>query len=415
MSNSIVCDNKFRNFLEKTKVKKIIKKDKKVVKENKLKRDEEKKEITKDKKEVAENKIKKEEEKKISTRDKTEITENKRKRDEEKKKETKTSNEGYKEKNVVMESIENSKLIEDFELIDYIKTGGTGQVYQAKFKKIQTQKIAALKFLFHKKKSEDHSEILIHKKLKHNNIPDIYGYYKIEGGSCIAMEFSKFGDLENFKKTIIKKTYLSETLLCYFAYQILEAISYLHINKIIHMDIKKQNILVDEFLNVRLTDFSVSLNYKECKDKIVLPRNGTCYYISPEVLNEEEIDVEDASKIDIYSFGVLLYVLAFNDYPYELRGIDSKNYNQIKKNITEKELKFPEKPNTSKMFQNFVKKCLEKDNKKRYNIYEAMRDPWIKGYQFIIDEKERYCNASKLLMNIMVDNIREFNHWIQNE
>jgi hypothetical protein len=54
--------------------------------------------------------------------------------------------------NNFLESIENSKLIEDFELIDYIKTGGTGQVYQAKFKKIQTQKIAALKFLFHKKK-----------------------------------------------------------------------------------------------------------------------------------------------------------------------------------------------------------------------------------------------------------------------
>ena len=374
-----------------------------------------KKQISKEEKEVTENKSKRDKEIKINTRDKTEVTENKRKTDEEKKKETKTSNEGCKEKRVIMESIENSKLIEDFELIDYIKTGGTGQVYQAKFKKIQTQKIAALKFLFHKKKSEDHSEILIHKKLKHNNIPDIYGYYKIKDGSCIAMEFSKFGDLENFKKTIIKKTYLSETLLCYFGYQILEAILYLHINKIIHMDIKKQNILVDEFLNVRLTDFSVSLNYKECKDKIILPRNGTCYYISPEVLNEEEIDAKDASKIDIYSFGVLLYVLAFNDYPYELRGIDSKNYNQIKENITEKELKFPEKPKTSKMFQNFVKKCLEKDNKKRYNIYEAMRDPWIKGYQFIIDEKERYCNASKLLMNIMIDNIREFNHWIKNE
>ena len=144
-----------------------------------------------------------------------------------------------------------------------------------------------------------------------------------------------------------------------------------------------------------------------------MTRNGTCYYISPVVLDEKTIDVGEASKIDIYSFGVLLYVLAFNNYPYELLKIDSKDYQLIRKNIDEKELIFPEKPRTSEMFQNFVKKCLEKDIKKRYNIYEAMRDPWVKGYQFIIDEKERYCNASKLLMNMMIDNIREFNQWIK--
>ena len=238
------------------------------------------------------------------------------------------------------------------------------------------------------------------------------------------MEFSKFGDLENFKRTILKKTYFSESLICYFSYQILEAISYLHTNKIIHMDIKKQNILVDEFLNVRLTDFSVSLNYKECEKQIHLLKNGTCHYRSPEVLAETKIDVEEASKIDIYSFGVVLYVLAFNNYPYKVLDRENKdnkdnkindNHKTIEKINEEKELTFPEKPKTSKMFQNFVKKCLEKDIKKRYNIYEAMRDPWVKGYQFIVDEKDRYCNASKLLMNMMVDNIREFNEWINNE
>ena len=325
------------------------------------------------------------------------------------------------------ENIKDSKLVEDFEIVNFIKSGGTGTVCKAKFKRENMALTPALKFLFQKYKKEntkdglnvqniikeDHSEILIHKKLKHKNIPDIYGYYKIKGGSCIVMELSKFGDLENFKKTIIKKSYLSETLLCFFSYQILEAILYLHTNKIIHMDIKKQNILVDEFLNVRLTDFSVSLNYKECQNKIELPRNGTGYYISPEVLDEKTIDVKDASKIDIYSFGVMLYICAFNNYPYELLNIESKDYFKIRKNIEEKELKFPEKPRTSRMFQNFVKKCLEKDIEKRYNIYEAMKDPWIKGHQFIEDEKERYCNGTKILMNMLVDNISEFNKWVK--
>ena len=328
-----------------------------------------------------------------------------------------------KNMDIINESINGTKLLEDFEILEYLKSGGTGSLCKAKSRKIKIEQNQALKFLFHKKNKnykkgekefiEDHSEILIHKKLKHKNIPDIYGYYKIKDGSCIVMEFSKFGDLENFKKTIIKKIVLSETLLCFFSYQILEAILYIHTNKIIHMDIKKQNILVDEFLNVRLTDFSVSLNYKECQNKIELPRNGTGYYISPEVLDEKTIDVKDASKIDIYSFGVMLYICAFNNYPYELLNIESKDYFKIRKNIEEKELKFPEKPRTSRMFQNFVKKCLEKDIKKRYNIYEAMKDPWIKGHQFIEDEKERYCNGTKILMNMLVDNISEFNKWVR--
>ena len=76
------------------------------------------------------------------------------------------------------------------------------------------------------------------------------------------MEYSKYGDLENFKKNILKRSTLSESFICYFAGQILEALFYLSINKIIHMDIKLQNILIDEYLTAKLTDYSVSINYK---------------------------------------------------------------------------------------------------------------------------------------------------------
>ena len=60
-------------------------------------------------------------------------------------------------------------------------------------------------------------------------------------------------------------------------------------NKIIHMDIKQQNILIDDFLTIKLTDYSVSINYKKAKDTITLPMVGTCYYMSPEVLNKKTI------------------------------------------------------------------------------------------------------------------------------
>ena len=107
------------------------------------------------------------------------------------------------------------------------------------------------------------------------------------------------------------------------------------------MDIKQQNILIDECLNVKITDYSVSVYFGDNKNYIYLPMVGTCYYMSPEVISQQKIEISEASKIDIYSFGILLYLLAFNDYPYDLDTIDSKNYSLMYKNIKEKELVFP--------------------------------------------------------------------------
>ena len=313
--------------------------------------------------------------------------------------------------NEILEHIKDTKISEDFEILNHCKSGSVGIVLNGRVKKVKNSKLVALKFLL-KQKNED-IEISIHEKLKHKNIPNIYQYYKIKNGSCIVMEYIKYGDLSNFKKTYLKKQCLSESLICYLSYQILEAILYLHKNKKIHLDIKPQNILIDDFLNIKVTDFSISYDYKSSQKDISLPKVGTCYYISPEVLNENKIKVSEASKIDIYSFGVLLYFLAFNDYPYDLIHIKNIDYEEIAKNINKKNLQFPENTGHSNMFKNFVKKCLEKDIKKRYNIYEAMNDPWIRAFKFLIDEKEKLLNGGKFLINLMTDSCYEFNEFIK--
>ena len=323
---------------------------------------------------------------------------------------------------------------EKFEITELIKSGSAGAVYrgQMKNKSCKQLKQIAFKFLFNnhsykeirekktknkskknRKERNQHLEISIHGMLKFKHIPEIYGYYPISDNSCIAMEYTKYGDIENFKRTVLKRSSLSETLILYIAGGILEALKYIHIKKkIIHMDIKQQNILIDDFLIIKLTDFSVSINYKN-KDYIDLPMVGTCYYMSPEVLNRRRISAKDASKVDIYSFGVLLYMFAFADYPYNLNDVNSKDYAKISRNIDEKELEFPNDTGHSKMFKNFVKNCLNKDIKKRYNIYQAMNDPWFKGYHIILDEKEKLYNAGKFVIDLMVDNLKSFNEYIK--
>ena len=227
------------------------------------------------------------------------------------------------------------------------------------------------------------------------------------------MEYSHYGDLEHFKKKIIKRAPLSESLICYILGGLAEAVYYIHThNKIIHMDIKQQNIVVDDYLNIKLTDYSISINYRNMK-YITLPMIGTCYYMSPEVLKKDTIPANYASKIDVYSIGVLLYLLAFCDYPYKLKDVDNKNYSQILKNIQQYDLEFPSDAVNSKPFLNLIKNCLNKDIKQRYDIYQLMNDPFVKGYQIILNEKEKLYNAGKFVIDLMVDNIINFNEYLK--
>ena len=58
---------------------------------------------------------------------------------------------------------------------------------------------------------------------------------------------------------------------------------------------------------------------------------------------------------------------------------------------------------------------MDKDIKKRYNIYKAMNDPWLKGYQIILNEKEKLYCANKFIVDLMVDNLINFNKYFENE
>ena len=329
------------------------------------------------------------------------------------------------DKNFTAEIIELTKghiICEEFEILNYIKSGEASHIYKGKIKKSKTEKLSALKFFIQKNNNDQneakylkevYKEIILHYKLKHKNILQIYGCYTINGGTCLSMEYCNYGDLNNFIKNILKKPCLSETIICFISSKILDAIFHLHKNKIIHFDINPQNILVDDYLNFFLADFSVSLSYKSMDKYIKLNTVGTSYYICPESLNEKRIKVEDASKVDIYSFGVLLYYLAFEDYPYNLGKVKDKEYSQMAKNIQENELQFPKNINHSKMFLNFISKCLDKDINKRYNIYDALRDPWVKANKYILDEQEKLGNASKFLIIMVTNFIDEFNKYVK--
>ena len=255
----------------------------------------------------------------------------------------------YKSKTNLYNFLKNkncSQFLENFELIDYINSGASGVVYKGCSNKDPNNTVC-LKFLLNKLELESRDtrfnnnyakeaksggkkenninrnvlpkieEIKIQQKLQHKNIAKYYDYCDLKEYGCIVMELADYGDLDFFKKKFIQRNNFPETFLCYITKQILDGLFYIHKLKIIHMDIKQQNILLDRNLDAKITDFSISLPYENLSgtEKIQLPLAGTSLYMSPEVLAKEHIDVEDASKIDMFSLGVMLYNLAFGDFP----------------------------------------------------------------------------------------------------
>ena len=329
----------------------------------------------------------------------------------------------YKEKKTLSNFLNKNcpSFNEDFELIKFISTGGTGVVYEGQMRKKKNKQKLAFKFKYSKKQNQDKDEfqeIGILKKLHNKNITNIYAFTKVgkEMHYCV-LELGKHGDLERFMKILLKRKVLPETILCYFAFQILEALEYIHKCKIVHNDIKQGNIVVDANLDIKLTDFSVACTYAnfEPDDCVEFPFMGTSKYICPEILDRTQMRVKEACKIDLYSLGVTLYEMAFGIYPYKLNEVQNKDYKKILYNIKNEKLEFPKDKKISELCKDFLKGLLEKDYSKRFNIQQALMHPWIQGAKIINEEKENIYCLESFLINIITDNIPKFNEYIKKE
>ena len=316
----------------------------------------------------------------------------------------------------------NKNLPEELEIINYIDSGSESIVYSSlincKNKDGKKKKINAILklMLYHKHEKENKNEINILYKLKNKNIIDFYGYSQIEKNksSLLIMENAEFGNLRNFQKKYLKKNILSESMICFLAHQILNGIIYIHKCKIAHLDIKLQNIVIDNLLDTKLIDFSISLNYNNInpEQEIELPCSGTYLYMPKEVINSEKIKIKNLNKVDLYSFGVVLYNLAFGSYPYDLTYKDQDNFDLILKKIENVKLTFKNSMNYSTYFLDFLSKLLEKDINKRINIYEALEHYWIKGANILLDERENSFDTTNYLCYLLSNNIKKFNDYI---
>ena len=310
---------------------------------------------------------------------------------------------------------------ENFELTQYIDCGSTGIVYKGRSKPGKNNQYYSFKFCI-KKKNKKHSgnryhEIIYQKVLHHVNITQILAFYKINDNSFFSVsELGKFGNIDNFMRNFLKRSYLSETFVNYLAKPLLEALRYMHLKKLYHLDVKKGNIVLDYELNPKLIDFSSTFSFEKIKpeEKYSFYKIGTGRYMPREVLNGTNIEIKYGDKIDVYCLGITLYNLAFGSYPYGLNKVKGDDYNKIAEKLNNAKLEFPSGFEVSNLFKDFLTNILELDINKRYSIKDALNHPWIKGWDIISQEKEDTGLQENFIIRLISDNIPKFNEYIKN-
>ena len=129
-------------------------------------------------------------------------------------------------------------------------------------------------------------------------------------------------------------------------------------------------------------------------------------------MKRDKINIKNYHKIDLFSLGIMLYRLAFGFYPFNLQREDVDNDDIILSKINSDFKVENIETEFSKYFIDFLNGLLEKDIKKRINIYEALNHPWIKGAEILLEEKETINNATIFLTSLITDNFMKFNSYI---
>jgi len=154
----------------------------------------------------------------------------------------------------------------------------------------------------------------------------------------------------------------------------ISALTYCHENGIAHRDLKPENLLIDNFDNVKISDFGLSALTKDevGKKQILQTTCGTPNYVAPEVIKEQGYD---GFLADIWSAGVILFVMCSGCLPFE-----DDTMNGLFEKIFSAKVYYPKY--FSKELKVFISKMLVVDPSKRITIKEILEDEWFKvGYK----------------------------------
>ncbi|KAM7262498.1 hypothetical protein ACFE04_000181 [Oxalis oulophora] len=256
-----------------------------------------------------------------------------------------------------------------YELGRLLGTGTFAKVYHAR--NIASGKSVAMKVVGKEKvirvgmMEQVKREISVMKMVQHPNIVELHEVMASKSKIYFAMEFVRGGEL--FSK--VAKGRLREDVARAYFQQLISAIDFCHSRGVYHRDLKPENLLLDEEGNLKVTDFGLSAFNEHLKqDGLLHTTCGTPAYVAPEVIGKKGYD---GAKADLWSCGVILYVLIAGFLPFQDDNIVS-----MYRKIYRGDFKCP--PWFSSEARRLITKLLDPNPNSRITIAKVIESPWFK-------------------------------------
>ena len=254
-----------------------------------------------------------------------------------------------------------------YEILGLIGSGGMADVYKAKCHKLN--RLVAIKVL--KEEFSDDSGFLgkfqmeaqAAAGLSHPNIVNVYDVVDEGNIHCIVMELIEGITLKSY---ILKKGKLEVKEAVGIAIQVAQGIAAAHEQKIIHRDIKPQNMIISRDGKVKVADFGIAR--AATTQTMTSEAMGSVHYISPEQARGGYSD----ARSDIYSLGITMYEMVTGRLPFEGENTVAIAIAQLQEPITRPSFYNPEIPVS---LEGIILKCTEKKPERRYSqILEVIAD-----------------------------------------
>lgn len=275
-------------------------------------------------------------------------------------------------KNIISNLIEINKinkiLMSELILLKLIGEGAQSKVYEGYY----NRKHCAIKILQNIDYKSFMSELVIISHLNHPCIPKFYGIVNEDKNISIVTEYINGETLDN-----IKYLDLNYGIKLKIIKEIGNVLEYMHVNNMIHRDLKPGNILIDNNNNIYLIDYGIA---KICSNKknVMTSTKGTLNYLAPESFevknlteNEEVISII-SPKVDVWAFGCLVSYIFSGEIPWEkeLNG-NNNNISYFKKLINQKDFPIPQSISHLNKICEIIKLCTIIDENRRISISEV--------------------------------------------
>lgn len=224
--------------------------------------------------------------------------------------------------------------------------------------------------------------------MKHPNIVRLYDVIETDKYIGIILEYASGGELFDH---ILAHRYLKEKDAAKLFSQLISGVWYIHQKKIVHRDLKLENLLLDRNRNVIITDFGFANRFEHRADDLMQTSCGSPCYAAPELVISEGLYV--GSAVDIWSCGVILYAMLAGYLPFDddPANPDGDNINLLYKYIVNTPLSFPDYVSTEA--RDLLSMMLVPDPTRRADLRSIMAHPWLSAYVHIftngVDDLER--------------------------